>query len=105
MYLFVAHKDNQPVYSANAFHKLAGFTTPIKVWSYGIVTLEANNSTTFPLTNFFATCNVRMKTTLSAKTITVKTIASANKPGAPNPPNINGLDLYLLITRTFTLAF
>ncbi len=105
MYLFVAHKGNQAVYSANAFYKPAGFTTPIKVWSYGIVTLDANNSAAFQLTDFFDTCNVRMETTLSAQTITVKTIASANKPGAPNPLNINCLDLYPLITRTFTLVF
>lgn len=105
VYLFVAHKGNQAVYSANAFYKPAGFTTPMKVWSYGIVTLDANNSATFQLTDFSEACAVTMETKLSAQTITVKTIASANKPGAPNPLNIDCLDLYPLITRTFTLAF
>ena len=104
VYLFVAHKGAQAVYSANAFYKPEGMTTPLKVWSYGILTLDANNAATFELVDFFDVCSVTMETVLRAE-LMVRTINSANKPGASNPLNIDCRDLYPLITRTFTLAF
>ncbi len=105
VYLFVAHKGAQAVYSANAFYKPEGMTTPLKVWSYGILTLDANTAATFELVDFFDACSVTMETVLRPDVITVRTISSANKPGAANPLNIDCRDLYPLITRHFTLAF
>ncbi len=105
VYLFVAHKGSQVVYSANAFYKPEGMSTPMKVWSYGILALDANNAATFELVDFFDACTVTMETVLRPDVITVRTVSSANKPNVANPLNIHCRDLYPLITRTFTLAF
>jgi hypothetical protein len=105
VYLFVAHKGTQAVFSANSFYKPEGFSTPMKVWSYGILTLDTNNAATFELVDFFDVCTVTMETVLRPELITVRTVSSANKAGAANPLNIDCRDLYPLITRHFTLAF
>lgn len=105
VYLFVIQNGNQIVGTVNATYTPPGTNLLAKVWSYAIFTTDASMSGTATLNDSFNVCNVTLQANFSASQIVVQTLSADPIPGAANPLNINCLDLYPLITRTFHLVF
>lgn len=105
VYLFVLQNGNQVVGTINSSYNPPGMNLMAKVWSYAIFTVDANMTGTAAMNDSFNVCNVTVQASFSANQVAVQTLSSAPIPGAANPLNINCLDLYPLITRTFNLVF
>lgn len=105
VYLLVVQNGNQIVATANAVYTPPGSGIFAKVWSYGVITLDASLTGMGPLNDSFDVCDVSMAVSYVNGQWVVQTLSSQNRVGVSNPLGIQCLDLYPLITREFSQVF
>lgn len=103
--LVVENAGNQVVATVNTTYSPGNSNLNAKVWSYAIFALNGSQPVTMAINDSFNVCNVSVTVTFGTGSFSVQTVSSRNMPGASNPLGIDCLDLYPLITRTFTKIF